>query len=172
MPPYIIFHRSGPKTGRPYFSIPEKTLKGIRDTVHESEILIEKLHEEKVKNAFSYVHDAFLLMADKLDLSRKIISKVSNGCMGVEDYVRLEDEVRILIKRFVRLELSFTALWRLIARDSEIEISLTYFANIISRLDYLRSWLAGQREAVEKGYEADSSFETYDTCGYTTLPTF
>ena len=157
---------------RPYFSIPETTVEGIRTAVHESEALIAKLHDEKTKSAFTYVHDAFLLMADKLDLSRKIISKVSSGSLGIEDYVRLEDEVRVLIKRFVRLELSFTALWRLIARDSEIEIPLTYFANIISRLDYLRSWLAGQRESVEKGYEADSSFETYDTCGYTTLPTF
>ena len=86
--------------------------------------------------------------------------------------LELEDQLRLLIKRYVHLQMTYTKLWLDIARPSEIELSLTYFAHIIERLDYLREWLSVQREETAAGREADYGFVSYETAGYTTLPTY
>ena len=157
---------------RPYFSIPDSTCRAIERVAADSGELICRLSDSILKREFSYVRDAFRLLVDKLDLSHRVIRSVESGKLAVEDFVYLEDEVRLMIRRFARLQLDFCDIWRSIARDSEIEISLSYFASVTSRLVYLRSWLETQREAVSRGYMYDSSFSSYETAGYETLPTY
>ena len=67
--------------------------------------------------------------------------------------------------------MDYTSIWFSIARHSEIEISLIYFAHIISRLDYLKDWLSIQRENYNNE-GVDWEFKTYNTGDYGTLPTY
>ena len=83
-----------------------------------------------------------------------------------------EDQLRLLIKRYVRLQLDYVKIWLSVARPSEIELSITYFAHIIERLDYLKEWLSVQRERTAAGRVVDYDFDTYETAGYRTLPTY
>lgn len=157
---------------RPYFSIPEDTISEICKIVHSVEPIIEKMRKEELEKQFRYVHDAFLLLADKLRFSRDLVAKMNTRHMTSEDFILYENKVSDIIKRFCRLEMDFISIWRMMARDSEIEISLTYFSNIIGRFDYLRTWLEKQRCDLEKNYVPDYDFSTYETAGYNTIPTY
>ncbi len=167
-----VFERHSQHPLRPFFSIPVATCEEIRRICTSVQQQILNWQEGTTKAQFLYISQAFLLMVDKLALSRKIIQKVESGNLEQEHLLMLEDELRCLIGRFVRLQMCFTDCWMHIAKLSEIETTLVYFANIISRLDYLRDWLSHQRENLATGSAIDTAFATYCTADYETLPTY
>lgn len=167
-----VFERHSQHALRPFFSIPEKTCDRICELAACAGNLAEALNPGIIRSQLCYQAEAFRLMTDKLALSRKIIRRFASGGLTVRELVLLEDQVRIMIRRYVRLQLEFTNLWLQIARPSEIEISLTYFAHIIERLDYLRDWMSLKREALSAGGVITEDFSDYETAGYGSLPTY
>lgn len=157
---------------RPYFSIPAATCEKIAELAREAKLLAQALPRGAARDQLVYQADAFLLMTDKLAMSRKIIARVSADGLTVRDILGLEEDVRVMLQRFVRLQLKFIQLWMQVARPSEIDISLVYFAHILERLDYLRDWLSLKREAMSRGETVCMDFSDYETAGYTTLPTY
>ena len=125
-----------------------------------------------VRDQLLYQTEAFLVMTRKLELSRKIRSRFAEKNLMIPELVLLEEDVRSLIQQYAHLQLDFIKVWVQIAKESEIYISLTYFAHILERLDYLRDWLSLQREALEAGKELSYDFSDYQTAGYGTLPTY
>ena len=103
---------------------------------------------------------------------RKIIRCFECGGLTVHDLVLLEDEVRVMTRRYVHLQMRFIKIWLQVAKVSEIDISMTYFAHIIERLDYLRDWMSWQREILAAGGKISTDFSGYETAGYSTLPTY
>ena len=157
---------------RPYFSIPEAVCTQIADVALQGKKLAANLPLSPIRDQLLYQANAFLLMTDKLALSRKIIARFETEDLTVEDMVLLEEELRVLIQRYVHLQLDYIKTWMQVARVSEIDISLTYFAHIIERLDYLRDWISLQREDLCAGKEICRDFSNYQTAGYGTLPTY
>ncbi len=109
-----------------------------------------QLNAGQVREQLLYILDAFDLMLDKLDLSRRIIKAVSEGATTAL-LIGFEDELRVMIARFVRLQFSYAQNWLAVAKFSEMDISMVYFAHIIARLDYLPYWLSIQREKLSLG---------------------
>lgn len=77
-----------------------------------------------------------------------------------------------MIRRYVHLQMNFIRLWIQIAKLSEIDITMTYFAHIIERLDYLRDWMSLKREVLSAGHAITEDFSDYETLGYGSLPTY
>lgn len=166
-----VLERHSQHPMRPYFRIPDDAVQAIRKILENVDGDIRKLHPGRIRNQIQYIADAFHLMLDKLELSRRIIARMEGRELTVPGFIGLEDELRIMIQRYVRLQMDFTTRWLEVARPSEISISLTYFAHIISRLDYLRDWLSLQREQFHT-VGVDWEFSTYETAGYRTLQTY
>lgn len=156
---------------RPYFSIPNSVASQIRLILEDAELDIHKMASGKIRNQLQFIVDAFNLMLDKLELGRKIIQMFEDRKLEIPDFIVLENEVQVMISRFVQLQLDYMNRWFEVSRHAEISISLTYYANIISRLDYLQDWLSIQREKFHKE-GVDWDFTTYETAGYSTLPTY
>lgn len=167
-----VFDRHSQHPLRPYFSIPGSSCLEIRRIALEARPRAELLAEGLVRDQLLYILDAFDLMLDKLELSRNILARFEESAPGIPELIRFEDELRVIIGRYVRLQMAYERNWLAVARYSEIEISLTFFAHIIARLDYLRDWLSVQREHQSQGLESDTAFSSYVTAGYTTLPTY
>ena len=157
---------------RPIFAIPTEVCDQILEIVVSARAFVAGWNEGLLKQQITYILDAFDLMVDKLALSRTILQQFGTGTVTTPDLLAFENEVRILMRRFVELQISFIENWLAVAKFSEINISLTYFAGIIARLEYLRDWFSLQRESISKGENVDLKFETYQSCGYTTLPTY
>lgn len=166
-----VFDRHSQHPLRPYFSIPKAAIEQIREIVNDAKPLIANLDAGLIKDQLTYISNAFDLMLDKLDLSRRILTSMENKDLQVVDFIFLEDEISQIIRRFMSLQQDFIKIWYDISNHAEIEISLTYFANIISRYDYLRDWLSIQREQFNKK-GVDWNFETYNSADYETLPTY
>lgn len=166
-----VLERHSQHPMRPYFSIPVTAVSAIRRLLDGADADMKALRPGRIRNQLQYIVDAFYLMLDKLELGRKIIAQMEGRNLEIPDFIRLEDEVRVMIQRYVHLQLDFISRWFEVAKPSEISISLTYFAHIISRLDYLRDWLSIQREHVNTK-DVDWGFETYETAGYRTLSTY
>ena len=156
---------------RPYFSIPDEARSQISNILKEVEELLSQMKNGRIKSQLVYISNAFSIMIAKIELGKEIIYKMENRVLNIEGFLKLEDKVRLMIKDYIKLQMDFTNLWFEVARHSEIEISLVYFAHIISRLDYLRDWLSIQRENFHKE-GVDWKFKTYNTGDYTTLPTY
>ena len=167
-----VLERHSQHPMRPYFRIPEQTCAHIRALAERANALIQKLDKGVIRDQLSYQAEAFLLMTDKLAMSRKLLRRFAAGGLTVRGLVLLEDEVRLMIRRYVRLQMEFIRLWLQIAKPSEIDISMTYFAHIIERLDYLRDWLSLKRETLSAGGTITEDFSDYETAGYGTLPTY
>lgn len=157
---------------RPYFSIPEDTCRQIQALAESARADAVNLPAGTVRDQLLYQTEAFLVMTRKLELSRKIRSRFAEKNLAIPELVLLEEDVRSLIQQYAHLQLDFIKVWVQIAKESEIYISLTYFAHILERLDYLRDWLSLQREALEAGKELSYDFSDYQTAGYGTLPTY
>ncbi len=166
-----VFERHSRHPQRPYFSIPASACQEIRKIACEARPMAEKLAEGVVRDQLLYLLDAFDLMLDKLDLSRRIIARFGAGAPSVGELIGFEDELRILIGRYVRLRMAYERCWLTVSGHAEIEISLSYFAHIVERLDYLRDWLSLQRENDARRLRIDTDFSSYVTAGYDTLPT-
>ena len=173
LPPGVepVFERHSQHPLRPFFSIPENSKNRIRDILVSVEPMLERLKEGQIKSQLKYIVDAFNLMLDKLELGQKIIAEMEHEELKISDFLILEEELRIMIRRYIKLQMDYTSIWFSIARHSEIEISLIYFAHIISRLDYLKDWLSIQRENYNNE-GVDWEFKTYNTGDYGTLPTY
>lgn len=167
-----VLERHSQHPMRPYFRIPEQTCAHICALAERANALIQKLDKGVIRDQLSYQAEAFLLMTDKLAMSRKLLRRFAAGGLTVRELVLLEDEVRLMIRRYVRLQMEFIRLWLQIAKPSEIDISMTYFAHIIERLDYLRDWLSLKRETLSAGGTITEDFSDYETAGYGTLPTY
>lgn len=157
---------------RPVFSFPEETLIRIRTIVREVSPAIQSLPSSFIRNELLYILTAFELMVDKVEFSYTLLSQFSSKNISTDQLLDLEMDAESIKKRFVRLELSYYERWIEIAEPSEIEISLSYFAHIIERMDYLSDWLSIQRDRIRNGESPDYCFETYQTAGYSTLPTY
>lgn len=166
-----VLERHSQHPMRPYFCIPVTADPVIRRLLDGANADVKALKSGRIRDQLQYILDAFYLMLDKLELGRKIIAMMEGRELKIPDFIRLEDEVRVMTSRYVHLQLDFISRWFEVARPSEIPISLTYFAHIISRLDYLRDWLSIQREHVHTK-DVDWEFETYETAGYRTLSTY
>ena len=81
-----------------------------------------------VRDQLLYQSEAFLVMTRKLELSRKIRSRFAEKNLTVPELVLLEEDVRSLIQQYAHLQLDFIKVWVQIAKESDIYISLTYFA--------------------------------------------
>jgi len=167
-----IMERHSQHPLRPHFSIPLETVKEIRKIAEDAERNIMEFREGSVRNQMMYIIEAFKLMADKIELSHRILSSMKGEELNARDFIRIEDDLRVMISRFTDLQLFYVEIWHEVAKRSELYISLTYFANIIARLDYLRDWISIQRENLAKNEEVDWTFKTYNTGDYTTLPTY
>lgn len=167
-----VFERHSQHPLRPYFCIPDETCVQIRMLASQAKSIAEQLPECPVRDQFLYQADAFVLMTDKLALSRQILSRFAEGNVSIREYIQLEDKIRVLISRYVRLQLDFIRTWLQVAKVSEMEIFITYFAHIIERLDYLRDWMSLQREKIGRGEAPCEDFADYETAGYGTLPTY
>ena len=157
---------------RPYFQIPEKACVRMREIVCQAQTMVDALPNGRVKDQFIYITEAFELLVDKLETCRRIIEKFQEKRLRIEDLMDMEEEVRCLIRRFVRLQIMYERVWLSVAKMSEIEISITYFGHIIERMDYLKDWLSVQREKMNFHREPDYTFVSYETSGYETLPTY
>ena len=167
-----VFERHSMHPLRPCFAIPDDTRNQIRAIIHDVQPEVDRLPAGFVRDELAYILSAFELMTDKLDLSHTILDQFAGQDLDGGQILDLEMSTEGLIKRFVRLELNYVRLWMDIAKPSEIELSITYFAHIIERLDYLRDWLSVQREQLLKGIRPDYAFDTYEDAGYTTIPTY
>lgn len=167
-----VYERHSQHPLRPVFSIPSEVCERIAEITASARGLVSHWQESELKHQFTFILDAFELMVNKLALSRTILERFGSGQVGTADLLAFEDALRLLIRRFFKLQLVYTETWLAVAKFSEIDISLTYFAGIIARLDYLREWLSLQREQISRGEAVDVDFATYQSCGYTTLPTY
>lgn len=167
-----IFERHSQHPLRPHFSIPLETVGEIRKIAEDAEKNIIQFREGPVRNQMLYITEAFTLLCDKILLSHGIITSMKGEDLTARDFIKMEDQLRVMISRYTDLQLNYVEIWHEVAKRSELYISLTYFAHIISRLDYLRDWVSIQRENLVKGEDVDWTFKTYNTGDYTTLPTY
>lgn len=157
---------------RPYFQITPSVCGQVREIVMEARKALDSLADGNIKDQLLYLTDAFMLMTDKLAFSRQLLEAFQTRRVDIAQFLQMEDQLRLLIKRYVRLQLDYVKIWLSVARPSEVELSITYFAHIIERLDYLKEWLSVQRELTAAGRIVDYDFDTYVTAGYRTLPTY
>jgi hypothetical protein len=167
-----VYERHSQHPLRPVFSIPPDVCRRIAEVTASARGPVSRWQESKLKHQFTFILDAFELTISKLALSRSILERFDSGQIGIADLLAFEDALRLLIRRFVKLQLAYTENWLAVAKFSELNISLTYYAGVIARLDYLREWLSIQREQINCGKAVDIDFATYQSCGYTTLPTY
>ncbi|WP_277587308.1 family 20 glycosylhydrolase [Psychrobacillus antarcticus] len=165
------FERHSQHPLRPYFAVPTDVTLQIEAILDQVAPMIEKLPSGKVQRQLQFIVSAFQLIIEKLELSREIITYFDSRELDSDDFILLEDKVRVLISRFTDLQLEYVTRWFEISRRAEIHISLSYFANIISRYVYLQDWLSIQRENIQHT-GVDWEFSTYETGGYSTLPTY
>jgi hypothetical protein len=116
--------------------------------------------------------DAYALMVDKVRLGRRIRAGFATCALDTAALLDWEIELRRMIQRYAHLQIAFIDIWRSVAKLSEIDQTLVYFAHILERLDYLKSFLTTQRLALQTNHEPDYALATYQTAGYRSLPTY
>ncbi|WP_320122836.1 glycoside hydrolase family 20 zincin-like fold domain-containing protein [uncultured Sphaerochaeta sp.] len=157
---------------RPLFSISEESLEKLTDIEKEARELVGQLHDDLIRSQYEWLCDSLQLICEKLRLGRSIRSAMLSASADYDQFLDWEIELRLLIGKFTQLEMDFVSWWMKVAKVSEIMIPLTYFAHIIERLDYLKGWLAAQRQAIETNHEVDWAMTSYQTAGYKSLPTY
>ena len=133
---------------------------------------LENVKNPKYRDSFLFLAKEFLFICDKLDLSNQIQDYFSEEKVSVEGITLIEEKVRKLVNRLIDLEFEMLKIWFSEAVRSEIDTSITNWSNIISRYGYLTNWLEQQRSRIENNEEVDHKFESYETCGYSTLATY
>lgn len=157
---------------RPLFSISEQSIDLLESIAREASQLVPALRDEMLRQQYQWLCDALELVCDKLRLGKDIRSALLATAADCDRFLDWENDLRLLIGRFTQLEMDFITWWMRVAKTSEIMIPLSYFAHIIERLDYLKSWLTAQRKAMETNHEVDWAMATYQTAGYKSLPTY
>ena len=157
---------------RPLFSISQTSIDEIRTIAKKARTASLKMQSESMKAQYLWLCDALEILSDKLALGREIRTSFLTAEVTVEHMLDWDAQLRLLIRRYVILQQDFVTWWNQVAKHSEIAITITYFAHIIERLDYLRNWLLKQKQALETFHEIDYSLSTYETAGYKSLPTY
>lgn len=157
---------------RPLFSLSEETIKAIQQIAAKARPLSDALYDPSLKAQYGWLIDSLELLSDKVLLGRKIREQFKATAVDCDQILDWERTLRLLIGRYAGLQIDFIDIWRTFAKQSEIAITLTYFAHIIERLDYLKAWLGTQREALQTNHEVDYGFASYETAGYKSLPTY
>lgn len=157
---------------RPLFSLSEETLDAIRQIAKRARPLVADLSDASLKAQYRWLCDALDLLSDKVFLGREIREHFRTTSLDCDLILDWERALRLLLGRYASLEMDFIENWRSFAKQSEIAITLTYFAHIMERLDYLKAWLGRQREAIQTNHEVDYAFASYETAGYLSLPTY
>lgn len=157
---------------RPLFSISEVSIEHLQSIAHEASTLVPELMDDLLRCQYRWLCDALFLVCDKLRLGKSIRTALLSCSADGDTFLDWERELRLLLGRYTQLELDFITWWMRVAKTSEIMTPLSYFAHIIERLDYLKSWLEAQRNAMETNHEVDWAMATYQTAGYKSLPTY
>lgn len=157
---------------RPIFQFPEQSLAGIERIVAQAYPLVDGIVDVAHRNQYRYTMDAYALMVEKVRLGRRIRTGFANCALDTPTLLDWEIELRCMIQRYTRLQIDFIDIWRSVAKLSEIDQSLTYFAHIIERLDYLKGFITTQRLMLQSKREPDYALATYQTAGYRSLPTY
>ena len=157
---------------RPIMVMTTETRSSIRKIVNEVLPELENVNNPLYRDSFLFLAKEFLFICDKLDLSNQIQDYFSEEKVSVEGITLIEEKVRKLVNRLIDLEFEMLKIWFSEAVRSEIDTSITNWSNIISRYGYLTNWLEQQRSRIENNEEVDHKFESYETCGYSTLATY
>jgi|GEM_PF-593197 len=157
---------------RPVFRIDEDLLKEIDRIIDEIGSHLETLPASMARREFSYLTSAFRCLSEKNKLGRKIRKTMKQNFPQYEEILDLKLAVEGLIKQYNDLMLEFISIWQQRSKTAEIHLTLGYFADIISRLKYLRDWLEKQLSRLDNNKQVDREFSSYDTCGYQSLPTY
>jgi hypothetical protein len=157
---------------RPVFQLEESTIRSIGEIIEKVEPLVRSLVDETRRRQYQWITEAFRTMVEKVRLGRKIRGRFLDHEIDTDWLLDVEGELRLLSQRFTLLQINFIHVWYSYATTSEIDITLTYFAHGLERLDYLRRWVAKQRIAMQEHREPDYALATYETAGYRSLPTY
>jgi hypothetical protein len=157
---------------RPIFQIEESTLTRIERIVQEAEGHIDSLKVQHRRQQYSWIADAFKTMITKVRIGREVRTRFLNHNLSTTWLLQTEEDLRLLKQQFSQLQISFINNWYTYAKTSEIDISLTYFAHGLERLDYLQNFIRKQRVAMEEHREPDYALTTYQSVGYRSLPTY
>ena len=167
-----VFDEESQHMMRPIFQLTDTILSDMNSIVAEAETLVEHVVDKERFSEYKWIVQSFRLIIDKVRLGRIIRTGFSTHQIDVDLLLDWEIELRLQKQRFVHLQIDFTKIWLSYAKISEIDISLTYFAHVIERIDYLQNWIRKQRLAMQKNREPDYALETYNTAGYRSLPTY
>ncbi len=157
---------------RPIFQLPEASLTGIEQIVAAARPLIDGIVDASYWSQYQYTVDAYALIVDKVRLGHRIRAGFTTCALDTATLLDWEIELRRMIQRYAHLQIAFIDIWRSVAKLSEIDQTLAYFAHIIERLDYLKAFLTTQRLALQTNHEPDYALATYQTAGYRSLPTY
>jgi len=157
---------------RPIFQLPEETLAGIERIVTQARPLANEIINTTYRSQYQYTVDVYALLVDKVRLGRRIRAGFLTSSLDCETLLDWENDLRRMIQRYTHLQIAFIDIWRSVAKLSEIDQTLVYFAHIIERLDYLKAFLTTQRQALQTNHEPDYALATYQTAGYRSLPTY
>ncbi len=157
---------------RPVFQLSEETLSRIDTLAREASMLADALRDRDRKKQYAWISNAFSILVEKVRLGREIRQSFLDHRVDQDQLLDWERQLRLLKQRFVYLQISYTLVWFTYAVASEIDISLTYFAHALERLDYLQSWITRQRIALQEHREPDFALATYETAGYRSLPSY
>ena len=157
---------------RPIFQLTDEVLDSIDDTISVLRPKVNELSNETIRQEFQFVMDCFSVMTRKIRFGKRVRQSFAERTVNVDKLLDFELEAQRLKQLYARLLIDFQHVWFARSSEAEIYISITHFANIISRLDYVHKWLTKQRRAMNKSFFVDLDFTTYQTCGYQSLPTF
>lgn len=167
-----VMDQEGHHPMRPFFQLTEETVSGIQEIITDAEAILREMDESPRRDQYRYILETYRLVARKNRVSRMIRDQFASCTITVDDILDRERDLRVLIRDYVTLQMEYARLWHTFARTSEIAVSITWYAHIIERLDYLKNWLKGQRQQMEAGIQPDYSLSTYTTAGYRTVPTY
>ncbi len=174
LPPEVTFamEEDGHHWMRPIFQLTGETLDKIDQLTEELESRIGEISNSAARLEFEFVAKCFKVITRKTRFGKEVRSAFATRSVTVDVLLDFELEIQRLKQAYVRLLRDFQAVWFTRSVEAEIYITVTYFANIISRLDYAHKWLARQRKAMNKNFLVDYDFTTYETADYKSLPTF
>ena len=174
LPPEVPFamEEDGHHWMRPIFQLTDETLEKIDQLTEELEPRISGIFDSVARLEFEFVAKCFKVITRKTRFGKEVRRAFATRSVTVDMLLDFELEIQRLKQAYVRLLRDFEAVWFKRSAEAEIYITITYFANIISRLDYAHKWLTRQRKAMNKNLLVDFDFTTYETADYQSLPTF
>ncbi len=167
-----VMDQEGHHPMRPFFRLTEEAVSGIEVIITEADGTLREMDESPRYEQYQYILETYRLLAQKNRLSRSIRDQFTSCEITIDAILDFERDLRLMIRDYVALQMDYVRIWHSFARTSEIAVSMTWYAHIIERLDYLKEWLRGQRQKMEAGIQPDYSLSSYETAGYRTVPTY